>query len=255
MMDALKRTLIEKAGHDFGFEYTVGEGAKSLTLGSAKHHLHVEISLDHDNFRVSFCNAKQLLLNELKRDYLVQDGSILSPTINELAHVFKRAAALAHSLPSQAEDDFELILAAELKKLPDGIINTEVERLVRQRVGQDTYRKAMLEYWGGACAVTNVPIPEILRASHAKPWSVCATDAERLDVFNGFLLTANLDALFDRFLISFTDEGSILIADVIKHSNMLSMGLNENLKLRWISDSHRQYLTYHREEFSKVNSI
>ena len=44
-------------------------------------------------------------------------------------------------------------------------------------------------------------------ASHAKPWAECANDAERLDVFNGFLLVANLNALFDRFLISFDDTG------------------------------------------------
>ena len=38
-------------------------------------------------------------------------------------------------------------------------------------------------------------LPEVLRASHAKPWAECANDAERLDVFNGFLLVANLDGV------------------------------------------------------------
>ena len=55
--------------------------------------------------------------------------------------------------------------------------------MVRQRVGQNKFRDAMLDYWGGACAVTGVAIPEVLRASHAKPWAECGTDAERLDVF------------------------------------------------------------------------
>ncbi len=78
---------------------------------------------------------------------------------------------------------------------------------MRQRVGQQKFREAMLEYWGGACAVTGVGLSEVLRASHAKPWAECASDAERLDVFNGFLLNANLDALFDRFLVSFDEHG------------------------------------------------
>lgn len=84
-----------------------------------------------------------------------------------------------------------------------------MERLVRQRVGQQAFRQAMLDYWGGACAVTGVALSEVLRASHAKPWAECVSDAERLDVFNGFLLNANLDALFDRFLITFSDDGEL----------------------------------------------
>tara|TARA_R110002124_G_scaffold286724_2_gene468461 strand:- start:102 stop:287 length:186 start_codon:yes stop_codon:yes gene_type:complete len=44
-MDALKRTLIEKAGHDFGFEYTIAEIPVSRTLGSARHSLHAEVTL------------------------------------------------------------------------------------------------------------------------------------------------------------------------------------------------------------------
>ncbi len=83
--------------------------------------------------------------------------------------------------------------------------------MVRQRVGQQTFRQAMLDYWGGACAVTGLALPQALRASHAKPWAECVSDAERLDVFNGFLLSANLDALFDQFLISFTDDGELLM--------------------------------------------
>lgn len=254
-MDALKRTLIEKAGHDFGFEYTVSESFESLTLGSARHLLQVEISLTNESYRMLFTNAKQQLLKELKRDFPIQNSELLIDSVYSMADVFKRAAALAYSLPNQTENDFELALEAELKKLPDSIKNTEVERMVRQRVGQDAYRKAMLEYWGSACAVTGISIPEVLRASHAKPWSVCASDVERLDVFNGFLLTANLDALFDRFLISFTDEGNILIANDIQCSNIQGLGLHDNLKLRWVSDSHKIYLAYHREEFGKAKAL
>ena len=75
---------------------------------------------------------------------------------------------------------------------------TEVERMVRQRIGQQNFRQALMTYWGGACAVTGIDVSDVLRASHIKPWAECATDAERLDVFNGFLLSANLDALFDK---------------------------------------------------------
>jgi hypothetical protein len=86
---------------------------------------------------------------------------------------------------------------------------TEAERLVVQRVGQDVFRAALMDYWGGRCAVTGCAEPLLLRASHIKPWALCATDAERLDVKNGLLLTAHLDAAFDAGLIDFDDAGQI----------------------------------------------
>ncbi|WP_288413868.1 HNH endonuclease [uncultured Acinetobacter sp.] len=252
-MDALKRTLIEKAGHDFGFEYTVSETPESLTLGSARHPLQVEIALANGNYLLLFSNAKQQLLNELKRDFPVLNREIVTESLQSIAVVFKRAAALAHSLPNQTEDDFESVLKAELNKLPSNIKNTEVERIVRQRVGQDIYRKAMLEYWGEACAVTGVSIPSILRASHALPWAKCETDAQRLDVFNGFLLTANLDALFDRFLISFNKYGDIIISEKISEKDKVLLGLTSALKLRWVAEEHEKYLRIHRTMLLTVN--
>ncbi len=118
--------------------------------------------------------------------------------------------------------------------------------MVRQRVGQNKFRDAMLDYWGGACAVTGVGIPEVLRASHAKPWAECATDAERLDVFNGFLLSANLDALFDRFLISFDEHGVLVTAPALEGIDLLPLGISPGMKLRWVNALHQSYLTLHR---------
>ncbi len=245
-MDALNRTLIEKAGHDFGFEYTVGESVTSLKLGSARHPLHAEVTLANTDYQVRLLNAKPLLIAELQRHFSISNNAIICASIESLAVIFKRSAALARSLPNQAEQDFDAAVDAELRTLPHGIKGTEVERMVRQRVGQDTYRKAMLEYWGGACAVTGVAIPEILRASHALPWAECGTDAQRLDVFNGYLLTANLDALFDRFLVSFDESGFILISDRVSENDRNFLGLNNDLQLRWLTEQHENYLESHR---------
>ncbi len=77
-----------------------------------------------------------------------------------------------------------------------------LERSLLEKAGQDVFRAALMDYWGGACVVTGIDLPAVLRASHAKPWAACASDEERLDVFNGLLLVANLDALFDRGHIS-----------------------------------------------------
>lgn len=107
----------------------------------------------------------------------------------------------------------------------------------------------MLDYWGGACAVTGIAIPEVLRASHAKPWVDCASDAERLDVFNGFLLCANLDALFDRFLISFSSAGELLVSTAISAADREKLGLFDGMRLRWLAPGHAPYLQYHLARF------
>jgi predicted restriction endonuclease len=192
---------------------------------------------------------------ELERSFNLwpRDGvAFVAATDADLAQWLNRASTLAHSLPNQAVVDFDTEVQSALAALSTSdILNTEVHRLVRQRVGQDRYRQAMLAYWGSACAVTGVTLAPALRASHAKPWAECVSDSERLDMFNGFLLSANLDALFDKFLITFSDAGKILISSKVSEHDRQALGLNESMSLRWVASEHLVYLKHHQNEFSK----
>lgn len=255
-MNPLQRTLIEKAGHDNGFEHALAQSADAVTLASARHRARAVVSvLPAGDFRVLFQSAAPALLPELRRSFanaVTGAGAAFhAPTLTDLALLLRRAASLSQALPSQAARDYQAALASELARLPPGLGGTEVERLVRQRLGQERFRAAMLDYWGGACAVTGVAIPEVLRASHAKPWAECASDAERLDVFNGFLLAANLDALFDRFLISFDDAGCLLLSPRLAPQALPRLGIQPGLSLRWLTDAHQGYLAWHRGRFLK----
>lgn len=252
-MNPLQRALIEKAGHDHGFEYVSASTDSQVHMASARHPAQVLVRLDGGRFILSFSAlATEQLNNELARslpELFFGDGVFQAPDQNALAALLRRAAELAHALPNQAVRDFDASLQQELDHLPDELKGTEVERLVRQRVGQQAFRRAMLDYWGGACAVTGVAIPEVLRASHAKPWAECESNAERLDVFNGFLLSANLDALFDRFLISFDSGGQMLISPNISDCDRILLGIDQPQKLRWIASDHLTYLQYHLKQF------
>lgn len=247
-MNPLQCTLIEKTGNDNGFEHVVASDASGVTLASARHANRALVGLDSGAYHVRFQTVSPSLLPELLRSFpatLAVDAFQVA-TEADLAALLRRAASLSRALPSQAANDFQQAVAAELAELPAGIAGTEVERMVRQRVGQNKFRDAMLDYWGGACAVTGVAIPEVLRASHAKPWAECGTDAERLDVFNGFLLSANLDALFDRFLISFDEQGVLLIAPALAGIDLQPLGISHGMTLRWINSLHEPYLQSHR---------
>lgn len=88
---------------------------------------------------------------------------------------------------------------------------TTKQALRDARLGQGDFRLALLAYWK-KCPVTGCRNPTLLRASHIKAWRF-ATDRERLDSYNGILLSPNLDATFDAGLISFADDGSLIPPD------------------------------------------
>ena len=73
-----------------------------------------------------------------------------------------------------------------------------------QRIGQDIFRTALMNYWQSRCPLTGIADPALLRASHIVPWAEC-DDAQRLDVHNGLLLSALWDTAFDAGLVSFAD--------------------------------------------------
>jgi predicted restriction endonuclease len=118
----------------------------------------------------------------------------------------------------------------------------EKENLTKCRLGQGIFRKSIIDYWS-SCSVTKYKNIDILIASHIKPWK-SSSNEERLDVYNGFLLTPNLDKLFDKGYISFNDNGEIMIADILKYFEEL--GLNKSMKIE-IEDGHKKYLKFHRE--------
>lgn len=113
------------------------------------------------------------------------------------------------------------------------------------RVGQQKFRKNLIEMWG-CCAVTALDIETLLVASHIKPWSK-ANSIEKLDCYNGLLLAPHLDALFDKGFITFDSNGKIQISnELIGKEKML--GITPLLKLSKVTENHKKYLSWHRNE-------
>jgi hypothetical protein len=139
------------------------------------------------------------------------------------------------------------------KPVPAGI--RRCRRLVRldkrAKVPLDLFRQGLLEYWDGRCAITGIAIPELLRASHIKPWADCETDAERLDVFNGLLLAPHLDAVFDQGFITVADDGEVLVSKLLGSDERRLLALGSSMKVRMLSDGHRRYLSWHVDRVFK----
>lgn len=123
---------------------------------------------------------------------------------------------------------------------------TEKERLIKARVGQGEYRKKVLELYNRTCVATGVNFEKFLIASHIKPWSK-STNKEKLDPYNGLLLSPNIDALFDKGYISFSDEGTLLVSALLNQEYTLDLNIN-HIKLFGKS---KKYMKYHREKIFK----
>ncbi len=122
--------------------------------------------------------------------------------------------------------------------------STTKQEMLNVRIGQQRFRKLVLDMWGHRCAITGAS--QFITASHIKPWSV-SDNSERLDPFNGLALSPVYDKAFDVGLISFDDEGKILISNrLAKDAPLLGISGQEHIKE--LNFLHKKYLSYHRQE-------
>ncbi|HEX5003258.1 MAG TPA: HNH endonuclease [Bacteroidia bacterium] len=158
---------------------------------------------------------------------------------------FKRKGV---QLPKQAEKYTGLQKFHDVADLRKSVEPTLTERrgLVTSRVGQGAYRKRIIHRWEYECAVTGFTNPDILIASHIKPWKDSDHD-ERLDVNNGILLSPVYDALFDRHFISFENTGQIILSDEIETAAYLKIGVTGKERIKKFHEDNYYFLHHHRD--------
>lgn len=129
---------------------------------------------------------------------------------------------------------------------------TEAEVTVMVRTVQGVFRKVVLAAYNSTCCISEVPIPELLVASHILPWS--AFPEQRLNPRNGLCLAVHFDKAFDRGLITFDQQNKLLVSPVLKRhvSNdaiRFDFAAREGQPLRPPDRfcPHPDYLKYHRD--------
>jgi hypothetical protein len=125
------------------------------------------------------------------------------------------------------------------------LTETEKKALVLSRRGQGQFRDNLIALWG-RCAITGCRDSRLLRASHLRPWKI-STNAQRLDPFNGLLLAPHLDTALDCGLITFTDDGRIQLSRSLSPADRKCLGIRRGMKLGFIDQRHRAYLSFHRQ--------
>lgn len=193
----------------------------------------------HVNFDNLDLNNIENIIQDLRITSTTREKYTSSSAISDIRSALNKYLAFLSSnnqAPSIADDIFDIT----------GINSTSVKREVESRLGQGKYRQELIKIWG-KCAVTEFERVDLLISSHIKPW-LKSTDIERLDPFNGLLLSPSLDKLFDRGYISFTDEGNIIISSLMDEEDITKIGLNKTMKLYKVEPNCIPYLKYHRTE-------
>lgn len=250
-LTAAERTLLEKAANDNGFDLGPVPAGDWLAFSSSHVPLRLWLGVAPEGGLLLALSQKNVLRGLADHGLPAADstpalpdgagGARRVPDFKSLHTVLRRAFQLSRALPDQPYQVF----AKKTAQLPR---TTEAERLVVQRIGQDLFREGLLDYWEGRCAVLGLAVPALLRASHIKPWADCDRDAERLDVFNGLLLSAHLDAAFDSGLITFATDGMLVCSPRLDGAARALLGLDRPRQVAALTKAHQHYLDWHRRK-------
>lgn len=146
-------------------------------------------------------------------------------------------------------------ISADIEEIENNkhLSETEKDALIKARRGQGKFRLDLKKRWGSACAVTGYRQDEVLRASHIKDWK-SSGHMERLNYKNGLLLCANLDALFDRKLISFEDDGTMIVSSRIGIKERRQLGIPQGLRLP-LTEEEKEFLRWHRKIARRLGNV
>lgn len=121
----------------------------------------------------------------------------------------------------------------------------------RARKGQGVYRDKLLAECP-FCPITMINDERLLIASHIKPWAV-SSDKEKIDHKNGFMLSPLFDRLFDRGLMTFTEDRHIMLSNWLSPSNKKRLGVVDGqfVQMLPLDDERQVYMEFHRSSVFK----
>src|SRR5262245_10313793 len=175
---------------------------------------------------------------------LLQFGALSKVSRKTYAQIVARVPV--KEIVPQRRGEGALLNDVENIKQREEIDRTTQRALIDARLGQGRFRRDVLQLWSHRCAVTGSRTSEAINASHIKPWRE-SSDEERLDPENGLPLIANLDALFDRGLISFDSSGRLMVSRLLNATEQEIFALNSRMLRRQPSARMAAYLAFHRE--------
>lgn len=124
------------------------------------------------------------------------------------------------------------------------------------------FKKAVLSAYDGRCFISGCELPQMLVASHIKPYSKCRSSEERVNPENGICLNTFYDKAFDTGLITITPEMKIYVSPIVLE------GPQDDCTARWLGaldgkilsrplrfPPRKELLEYHNDEIFKRKDV
>jgi len=156
----------------------------------------------------------------------------------------KQNGPLVFNYGKQKENAVEVIKESKKDK-------EKKQEISRAREGQGKYREQLLEQCR-FCPMTMIADERLLIASHIKPWAA-SDDNEKVDPYNGYMLSPLYDKLFDRGFITFTENRHVILSEFISPFTWRQIGLKNDsfIKALPMDDKRIEYLQFHHESVFK----
>lgn len=150
---------------------------------------------------------------------------------NGLANGSKLAKEVYHKFESNLEELYyqayqikqklagnqHLDITYDHNDLPEG---GDKVREVKTRIGQEAFRDVVLNSYGNKCCITGINNPQLLVASHIKPWRVSDPITEKTNPKNGLCLNSFHDKAFDCGLITIDKTFHVIISQNLAKTDM-----------------------------------
>ena len=150
----------------------------------------------------------------------------------------------------QWREDVPISSAIRSIQNDDTLSTTQKKQLINARVGQGKFRRNVCEI-EAMCRVTGTTNPNFLIASHIKSWAE-SDNHQRLDGNNGLMLAPHIDRLFDRGLISFTDDGVLIFSQALPDGIRAEWGLEQKIAPKPFNAEQMRYLEGHRKRLVSI---
>ena len=165
------------------------------------------------SLKMRICN-----LAALDPDFLATGRTGLASVANLDREVYAEFSSDWQRLSSTAEE----LLGLPIFDIAEPIYNGPDRRRrktyaeISDKQARRFFRKSVIAAYEGKCCISGMTIPQMLIASHIKPYAVSDIQTERANPANGLLLNAFYDRAFDQGLMTVLPDLTILISNQVK---------------------------------------
>ncbi len=180
--------------------------------------------------------------NGLQGVYLTEISSHFGQLLIQLSQANLPLISQELAPTFEEDSDYEIDLEIKANNLEGELVKVQ---LVKARRGQGIF-KSNVRQIEKSCRITGVGNIRHLRASHIKPWSK-SSNQEKLDGFNGLLLSPHVDHLFDQGFISFKNDGELIVAKRLSRDVLSRWSIPSPQNVGKFRTRQIPYLEFHRD--------